>query len=345
MAFFRYPVLLLAFVIVNIGVGCSGPGAPIQVSKIEVQPSTTIIVNETATLTVQASGSTNLKFKWSVERGTLSDETKPSVLYTAPEEPGPDTVTVVVSSGDNSATRSQPFQVIAIPPTPTDTPSPTFTTTPTEPPTATPSPVPPSPTALPADTPTPNPSPTATPNSDLTIPTNMTRYAGKDVEIYLPSSYVGGDPSKDLPFFLERLETLGTEYTKAADFIRDNPSAIPFWAFDTQVNRLGSLTSAVILKERVFSGVTLELYMDISLKQLPSDIKILSRETMQIGKYPAGRVMAEQEVLGAQVEQLMYILKDGNTFWLVIYSTEFGEFEERLPTFEKSVRTFRPLSQ
>ncbi|HLF27525.1 MAG TPA: hypothetical protein VJG32_14420 [Anaerolineae bacterium] len=145
----RYHTLRLGilFIMAALLAGCV-QAAPPDVSEIQAQPSTTIQVNETASLNVTASGS-NLTFAWSAVRGTLSDPTQPSVIYTAPNTPGPDTVTVKVSSGGETTVRSATFQVTA----PTASPTPTVTNTPpptdvpipteTPPPTTTPTPLPP----------------------------------------------------------------------------------------------------------------------------------------------------------------------------------------------------------
>jgi len=138
-------IVSLAFIAGLLG-ACSSPPPPV-VSEIDVKPSTTILVGETASLTTKASGA-DLQFKWTAARGSLSSPTTPSVIYTAPGSPGPDTVTVEVTGKGGTTVRSITFEVIA-PPTPTPTPIPTPTATepptpePTEIPTLTPTPVPP----------------------------------------------------------------------------------------------------------------------------------------------------------------------------------------------------------
>jgi hypothetical protein len=140
---------LLAGLALMIGLlGACGPQPePPIVSEISAQPSTTIQVGETAVLTVKASG-TDLQFKWGANRGTLSSQTGASAIYTAPDSPGFDTVTVEVTSTGGSTVRSITFEVV-VPPTPTSiptsTPAPTETPAPapTSTPTVTPTPVPP----------------------------------------------------------------------------------------------------------------------------------------------------------------------------------------------------------
>jgi hypothetical protein len=145
----RYQVIgtlvSLAFVLGLLG-ACGPKPEPPQVGEISVEPSTTILTRESASLTTTASG-TDLQFKWIASRGSLSDPTAPSVIYTAPDSPGLDTVTVEVTSKGGSTVRSITFEVVApTPPTSTPPPTPTPMETPT-----------PAPTATPTFTPTPGP--------------------------------------------------------------------------------------------------------------------------------------------------------------------------------------------
>jgi len=114
------PLVSLVFVLGLLG-ACS-PAAPPMVSKIHVEPSTSIPVGEKASLTIEASG-TGLQFKWTVTRGSISSPTTPSVTYTAPDSPGPDTMTVEVTGRGGSTVRSITFEVV-VPPTPPPIPTP-----------------------------------------------------------------------------------------------------------------------------------------------------------------------------------------------------------------------------
>lgn len=135
-------VILIGIVFLLAGCGSAEP--PI-VGEIQAQPSTTILTGESASLTIPVSG-TDLKFKWTVSRGSLSEPTLPSVIYTAPMSPGPDNVTVEVTSAGGTIIRSIPFQVVEPPPSPTPTATntliPTDTPMPTQTSTLTPTPEP-----------------------------------------------------------------------------------------------------------------------------------------------------------------------------------------------------------
>jgi hypothetical protein len=121
--------------------GCSFGSEPPLVAEIEAQPSTTIVIGDTASLTIAASG-IDLRFDWAAQRGTLSESTKPSVIYRAPSSPGPDTVTVKITNSGGQIVRNITFTVVE-PPTPTVTSIATIevTSEPTQTPTFAPPPI------------------------------------------------------------------------------------------------------------------------------------------------------------------------------------------------------------
>jgi len=121
--------------IVGLLAGCGSRVEPPTVNEILVQPGTTLITGETAALTMAASG-TDLKFEWSVNRGSLSNPTQPAVVYTAPGSPGPDIVTVKVINSGGEIIRSITLDIIP-PPTPTVI----ATSVPTDTPTVVPEPI------------------------------------------------------------------------------------------------------------------------------------------------------------------------------------------------------------
>ena len=124
-------ILLIA---VYLLAGCVLGAEPPAIGEIEAKPSTTITTGEKSSLIIPASGS-ELRFEWTAQRGTLSDSAQPAVIYTAPDSPGPDTVTVKVTYSGGEIIRSITFDVVEPPPTPTptvtDTPVPEDTPTPT----------------------------------------------------------------------------------------------------------------------------------------------------------------------------------------------------------------------
>lgn len=164
---FRYRILTPVILISMVGLlgACCPQSAPPSVSEIHMQPAQpgyTIMVGKEASLGVAATGGT-LRFQWKAEKGGLSSPNSASTLYTAPDSPGLDTVSVTVTDNCGNVTvKSISIQVISdSTPTPTPTLPPTSTSTATFTATQTPTSTRP-PTHTPTSSPSPSPSPTPT---------------------------------------------------------------------------------------------------------------------------------------------------------------------------------------
>jgi len=130
---------LILLITVGLLAGCGFNAEPPAVGEIKAQ-STTITTGDKLPLTIDVSGA-DFKFEWSSLSGSLTDPTQPNVIYTAPDTPGPDTVTVKVKYAGGEIIKFINFDVVAPPPPPaptaTDTPAPVDAPTPT----AAPSPI------------------------------------------------------------------------------------------------------------------------------------------------------------------------------------------------------------
>jgi hypothetical protein len=117
-----------------LGTGCKPPPVSVattpSVDLIVKPPTLSVMVGEKRAISVEASGS-NLHFKWTVGRGTLNGNDSPAVMYTAPATPGEDYVSVVVSIGNESVSKTVNFDVIQPTPEITHTPTRENTATPT----------------------------------------------------------------------------------------------------------------------------------------------------------------------------------------------------------------------
>jgi hypothetical protein len=199
--------------------------------------------------------------------------------------------------------------------------------------------LPPPPTATPVP-PTATPEPTDTPEPTVAAIEGWERFEGGGAELWLPASYVGGDESQ-LDAIIETLRSLGPEFEQMAQMLEQSPSAFALWAFDSKVGDTGFLTNVNVVTERVPSDVTLETYLELFTRQLPGQFRVVAQGIVPLDTYEAARYLLEFTLQGVQGEQVMYLIKSGNTMWAVTYSTGAGEFDRRLPIFEQSIRTFK----
>ncbi len=101
----------------------------------------------------------------------------------------------------------------------------------------------------------------------------------------------------------------------------------------------GFLTNVIVLNEQVTLTINLETYLQQLSKHFPAEIRIVDMKTGLVEGYQVGRIITETSV-GRSGKQIYYVIKDGRTIWSVIFSTGADEFEQRLPIFEASIKTF-----
>ncbi|MCA1990781.1 MAG: DUF1795 domain-containing protein [Coleofasciculus sp. S288] len=163
--------------------------------------------------------------------------------------------------------------------------------------------------------------------------------AGEGVVLSLPENYEGGNPSTELDQIAEKLEAIDPGYAEKIQMIKRNPDAIALVAFDPQTTETRSLTNVNVVKQEVPDGTTLEQYLKSAKEQLSTQYEVTESKVVPLARYQVGRMVAEATAGEIPIKQLFYAVQDGDTFWLVTYSTTTPEFDQRLPNFEKSIRT------
>jgi hypothetical protein len=187
--------------------------------------------------------------------------------------------------------------------------------------------------------------PTATTQPTCTPIPGWTKFEGESIELWLPESYLGGNISEDIDVIVANLRKQGPDFEQMAQLIEQNPEMYVIWATDSKVGSSGFLTNVAVTTEKVLSVVTLDTYLDIAAKQFPSQFQIVERDLIPLGEYESGRLVVEFELSGIYGKQILYVIKDGTTMWVLTYATGMEEYEERLSEFEQSASTFRTKSE
>jgi hypothetical protein len=228
-------------------------------------------------------------------------------------------------------------------------PTPTAVPTDTPQPTSTPTELPPTPTFTRVVRVNPSPSvrpamatiavslgtppPLVTPSSD------WRKFAGKGVELWLPNTFEGMDATQDFAVLLEKLRQLGPAYQRYADLLESNPEMLSIMAFDVKTSVAGFVSNVTVLSERTLSFVTLDFYMNAAMQHLQDSATIVDRKIVSLSRYQAGRIVLDFALQHVHATELIYIIKDGTTFWDITYATTSEEFEKRMPVFERSINT------
>jgi hypothetical protein len=167
----------------------------------------------------------------------------------------------------------------------------------------------------------------------------FTKMDGKGVALWLPDTFAGNNfTGDDREMILQRLKSLGKDFDTLVKAIENNPDMFLLWVFDSKIGDSGNLTNVNVTSEQVLSAITVDTYMDAALKQLSAQFSITSRDSLTIGASKGGRIIIELKQMG--MKEALYIVKAGNTMYVVTYATGAEEFDQRLPVFEQSAQTF-----
>lgn len=167
-------------------------------------------------------------------------------------------------------------------------------------------------------------------------------FSAGDAGIWLPDSFIGGSLEDDLPLIADTLRAQGGDYAVLADMIEQNQSLFQLFAFDPSRGESGVLTNMNITRETVLSIFTTELYLDSVAGDLPEQFQIIEQKQVALpGIEDASRVVTSVAMPGAAaMKQALYAVKDGNTIWMITFTTGEPEFDDMLPIFERSAMSF-----
>ena len=175
------------------------------------------------------------------------------------------------------------------------------------------------PTPAPRMTSTPFVLPTITPTLTFTpvpyeqlIPDGWNQHTTALMEIWLPSNFKVTNKDADEELAL----------------VASNPKTSPY--------KMSVTVSYVPL-----GTDSLETYVDTSLAKMDSTVRAVERREVSLNGADAVRMVFETRVDSVDVNELVYVIQDGGTAWVVFYVAQINEFYDTLPTFELSAKTFR----
>ncbi len=170
-----------------------------------------------------------------------------------------------------------------------------------------------------------------------TPPPGWERVKSSSFEIWLPESYEVWDiTSENLDAIIEELSSRGPEFVGYIPFILQKPDVLKMIAAFPQISGNLSIQSMDSGEGWTIDEVveTLEFYLQTSGK-------ILERELFKHNGCDAARLVHEFVEFGILEKQVMHLIKEESTLWTVSFTTSAEEFQQLLPEFEQSFKSFR----
>lgn len=167
------------------------------------------------------------------------------------------------------------------------------------------------PTLAPTGTPTPVP-------YELLIPEGWDQFKTALVEIWLPKGFKQEKP-------------------------KPSDSASPELALIGTVSETSLNPVIVMIYYEPLAAGSLDTYVDVALGNLPAEDRVVEKKKININSVDAFRAVIETRIDNIDANAMIYILPDGGTVWTIFYFAQINDFYAMLDTFEKSVKTFRPV--
>ena len=171
-------------------------------------------------------------------------------------------------------------------------------------------------------------------------------FAEAQARIWLPASYIGGEPATSSEMIRENLRTIFNDEAFARDI--EGLLAIPeldFFAFDTKF--VDSARFMYVGTEAL--NPDLDLSMDYYLNRMMNNFtgasdRVVERQIAQLDHYQAGKLVVESKVLSGDVEQfitmVIYMVRVDDTMWLITFRTGREEFKDYQQIIESSANSF-----
>jgi hypothetical protein len=170
------------------------------------------------------------------------------------------------------------------------------------------------------------------------------RFKTPELSLDLPTSYSGGETSgAGLDEVVTTLKDMGGEDNSSlADAIQEGRTQFTFWAFDLDslgVSRFPTGVSISNEKTILDSDVGLADLARLMTQGLPPQFDVKASEPVQIGNLEGHRLEITTRSLDIDVEQAMYLVRNGDTVWKITFATPSSQFDAQLSTFEQSMQT------
>jgi hypothetical protein len=189
---------------------------------------------------------------------------------------------------------------------------------------------------------------TSTPWPTVTPIPNWQEYSFADgrARIWLPASYIGGEPATSSEMIKENLRTAFEDEAFVSDI--EGLLAIPeidFFAFDTEF--VDSARFMYVGTEAL--DPDLSLSMDYYLNRMMDNFtgvneRVVERQIARLDHYQAGRLVVESKVPAGDTEKfvttVIYMVRVNDTMWFTTFRTGREEYKDYQQIIQTSANSF-----
>lgn len=182
-------------------------------------------------------------------------------------------------------------------------------------------------------------------NLDIKPPqTGWQIFLGEKIAISLPENIEGGNPNRELQILTEKLKNLDCVTPKTTEKLDQNSKSISFIGFLPKCEASHLAVGINIISQKVSSEITLDQYLEKEVNKLKNKAQIIEQDIIKNNQLSVGRIISEIELDNLTMKQLFYVIPEDQNYWIITYTSTADLFEQNLPMFEASFKTFQVLS-
>jgi hypothetical protein len=181
---------------------------------------------------------------------------------------------------------------------------------------------------------------------------NWKKFSTEEIEILLPDTFIGGQPKKDKKKIEAEIlkvplkyQKIMKNYFKSQSKDYDTPLITVDTMVDDSYDYLTILTTNIEKLPLLKIGLSLEKYIDQSIKKIGKKGKLIEKGLVNLQNYQASRVvMHYMENAGLFKKPtktlqiaIIYSIKVSSRIWNFFYFTTPARYEIELPYFEESI--------
>jgi hypothetical protein len=163
---------------------------------------------------------------------------------------------------------------------------------------------------------------------------------GNAVELWLPSTYAGGDPVTRTQFLTDLIAQV-PEYQSVGELLLQNPDMYHLLAIDTASRSMVGVTLEDVPADVAMSD-HVERWVAQVLRQNPGSSQV-EKGIVQFREQETGRVILELVVQDKSLWQLSYLVRREAQVWTFNFTAVKEDFYQTQPVFEQSIQSMQFL--
>jgi len=171
-------------------------------------------------------------------------------------------------------------------------------------------------------------------------------FSSETVEILLPETYQGGEPTEYLPILIEQLkkgDKLQRLSARNMEFLlKEQPELLQFSAFALD-DKNNIICTILISKTIATSGLNLNEFIEAVTTSTAAITKVTSQKSIQLENYEAIQVTLEYPDLN-NYYSIIYFIQENDAVWMLSYSFSQDLYQSSANEIEQSAKTFNILS-